>query len=41
MPISMSSHVMEILTLNCAVPVCSTCSARTPTEAFLTRQWMR
>jgi hypothetical protein len=36
-----SSRVMEILTLDCAVPVCSTCSARTRTEAFPTRQWMR
>ncbi len=36
MSISMSSRVIEILTLNCAVPVCSTCSARTPPEAFLT-----
>lgn len=34
-------HVIQILTLNCAIPVCSACSARTPTEAFLARQWTR
>ena len=34
-------YVMEILTLNYAAPVCSSCSAWIPAEALLTRQWMR